>query len=893
MKNLNGLRICIAMLTAILFFAGCPMDSGDDAKSGAALVTGITVAGEPVTGIPEPVPQDLWTSVDFNLTNLESGQVGDVIVRSSLTDARIDVTASAGAKVKYAAVDTDTPQAFQDANTITLISNGYLCIQVTSENGKVINYYVVQTRPATSITSLTSITVGGIAAAELGTPNADWQQAAAGSVGLSNATKNDAEVEVTKTVANQTVKYAKVSGDGAPSFGTDTSFSFEDGDFLYIEVTAENGTTKTVYKLEILIGRDTTLSAISIGGVSVTNLGTPAATLAGATAGTVLFNTPQPSDGYAVVVTPTDEDADVKWAAVTTDTNTATFGETTPIVFTDGGYLYVEVTAANGTNKAYYKIRVNLLMTATIKYGTPTIAANTIDAIWNSVTETYSIAKVFPTDSTPDYIANPTTTGVAKALFDEEGLYVYVEVTDPSVDSSGGGNHEKDSVELFINEGVDVDGKPLKTPISYNNTGGQYRVGANGAISGDPAAAGNAIDPSKVSAWTTEDGYIVIFQAPWRFLNLYPLEDGKKIGFELQINACSDGGREGVMVWNNIAHGNYQDVTDYGEATLDAGDHVFVIHAKEPIISAHPAGKGYIGSSTTAVPLTVTAASPDGGNLTYQWYSNTTNSYEGGAVISGESGTSYTPNIAADGTKYYWVEITNTITDNGDGGTKTATARSGIAGIVVSSVPLVEKIEAAASSVPAYRFSPPQGSTWSDYKKMTFTIMVTDEASYNQVSARAHIVGNYSASNFGTSGIYSNGNWGGERILNIEGGTGTSTIKTILGDPGLNVWKVLEYDTSTFSGSTVPAANATGPFYFGLGLTLNPNNLDADNKGDTVAYYIKDIALVKENNDKLYADDLFVSFGSTSLGQIWCKFDVNNGLVVRTLEPEPSAPSED
>jgi hypothetical protein len=153
---------------------------------------------------------------------------------------------------------------------------------------------------------------------------------------------------------------------------------------------------------------------------------------------------------------------------------------------------------------------------------------------------------------------------------------------------------------------------------------------------------------------------------------------------------------------------------------------------------------------------------------------------------------------------------------------------------------------------------------------MTFTVMVADEASYTHAHTRAHIVGNYPAVNFQNNGIYTNTSWGNERILTIENGSGTTTIKTIIGDPGLNVWKVLEYNISGFSNiSLSPNGGDTGPFYFGLGFTLNPNNLGSNQKGDTVEYYIKDVALVKTDGTKLPADDpAAILSGSITLGQM-------------------------
>jgi hypothetical protein len=521
---------------------------------------------------------------------------------------------------------------------------------------------------------------------------------------------------------------------------------------------------------------------------------------------------------------------------------------------------------------------------AVIKYGTPDISKKGSDPNWKK-SATYGVNKVFEGDSADYFIATPDTSGVARVLFDENGLWVYVEVTDPIVHTTEAVSnwHLYDSVELFINENVNV-----KT-AGYANQGGQYRLGALDEASGDPAAAADSFSElNKHTAWTTSKGYAVIFQAPWRFKDQYPIDNGKKIGFDIQINACDgEGTRDGVVVVYNIAHGNYQNANDYGEVELDGGGHVFTINAQTPSITAQPASVTYDGSQEAPV-LSITAAVTDGGTLTYQWYSNTANSAANGTAISGATSAAYTPPVDTEGSTFYYAVITNT--NNSVNGEKVRTITSSIAKVevVASGVELVEKIAAAASSVPVYRFTPAGNEVWSDYKKITFTILVADEGSYNHLSARAHIAGNYAADAFDAAGVHSAGDWGSERILNIANGNADQTINNILEDPGLNKWIVLEYETSTFSGSTAPVATTTGPFYFGLGFTLNPNNLGDDNKGDAVEYYIKDVALVKEDGTKLLADDLATTFGSTTLGQLWCKFNVDFGAVTRSMEPAPT-----
>ena len=107
------------------------------------------------------------------------------------------------------------------------------------------------------------------------------------------------------------------------------------------------------------------------------------------------------------------------------------------------------------------------------------------------------------------------------------------------------------------------------------------------------------------------------------------------------------------------------------------------VNAEEPLIATHPLSATLIlGTSHT---LNVTATAPDGGTLSYQWYSNTTAVNSGGMPISGATGSSYAPSTGTAGAYYYYVAVANTIPDNGDGGTKTAVTVSNVATLTVSS----------------------------------------------------------------------------------------------------------------------------------------------------------------------------------------------------------------
>ena len=146
------------------------------------------------------------------------------------------------------------------------------------------------------------------------------------------------------------------------------------------------------------------------------------------------------------------------------------------------------------------------------------------------------------------------------------------------------------------------------------------------------------------------------------------------------------------------------------------------VNAEAPSISGittDPAGGEWDVSENDEFTLTVTASVTDGGTLSYQWYENTTNSTTGGTAIGGDDDT-LTLNkedYDAGDTLYFFVRVTNTIANNGDGGTKTATATSTVATVTITSVLVNAKHPSITDQ--------PQGGTWNVNEDDVFTLTVT------------------------------------------------------------------------------------------------------------------------------------------------------------------------
>jgi hypothetical protein len=144
------------------------------------------------------------------------------------------------------------------------------------------------------------------------------------------------------------------------------------------------------------------------------------------------------------------------------------------------------------------------------------------------------------------------------------------------------------------------------------------------------------------------------------------------------IHDNGDGGAKTATVMSDVA-------------TLTVNEQV---NAQTPVITKQPAGAAV--TVNTPHELSVTARVSDGGTLSYQWYSNSSASTNGGTLVSGAASASYSPPTDRAGTFHYFTEITNTIPNNGDGGVKTMAIKSNAATLTVNeevSNELVTKVQ--------------------------------------------------------------------------------------------------------------------------------------------------------------------------------------------------------
>ena len=223
---------------------------------------------------------------------------------------------------------------------------------------------------------------------------------------------------------------------------------------------------------------------------------------------------------------------------------------------------------------------------STALYGTPTIDGQ-VDDIWNEAVE-------LTIDQAQQ--AWQVATGKAKVLWDENNLYVLVQVNDSALDKSNAdpnSKHEQDSVEVFLDQ---KNGKAT----FYQDGDGQYRINFDNEASFNVKGSTDGFE-SKTKVEGTS--YTVELKIP--FTEIEP-KDKTKIGFDVQINDAKDGKRDGVTSWNDQTGRGYADPSVFGILTLVTDD-----STPEPSPSPSTSPEPSPSPSTSPEPSPSPSTSPE------------------------------------------------------------------------------------------------------------------------------------------------------------------------------------------------------------------------------------------------------------------------------------------
>jgi GH35 family endo-1,4-beta-xylanase len=178
-------------------------------------------------------------------------------------------------------------------------------------------------------------------------------------------------------------------------------------------------------------------------------------------------------------------------------------------------------------------------------YGTPVIDGEE-DDVWSKAEE-LPIARY--------QTAHNGAKGTARVLWDEDNLYVLIQVEDTELDRSSTVAHEQDSIEVFVDE-------TNSKAASYGPGVGQYRVNYENEPSFNP---GNISEGFESAVAVNGTNYTVEVKIP--FKTIEPSEH-HKIGFDVQINDAQGGSRRSVANWNDLSGQGWQDPSVFGVLTL-------------------------------------------------------------------------------------------------------------------------------------------------------------------------------------------------------------------------------------------------------------------------------------------------------------------------------------
>ena len=185
---------------------------------------------------------------------------------------------------------------------------------------------------------------------------------------------------------------------------------------------------------------------------------------------------------------------------------------------------------------------------STINNGTIT----TLDPVWDN-------AQALPINR---FVMGPTdsnvVTGRGKALWDNDALYILVEVTDSTLSAAPSSLHNQDSVEIFFEE-ADARG-PLQAATSWHT-----RVNFQNTRSHGGAAANSNFTSATMR---TPTGYTVEMRMPFRHLTGTNRPTvGTVTGLEMQINnaAATGDARASVTKWNDETDNSWLDTTGWGQ----------------------------------------------------------------------------------------------------------------------------------------------------------------------------------------------------------------------------------------------------------------------------------------------------------------------------------------
>jgi glycosidase len=185
------------------------------------------------------------------------------------------------------------------------------------------------------------------------------------------------------------------------------------------------------------------------------------------------------------------------------------------------------------------------------------------DEMWKSVTPS-AIDQWGASDSSGEQSAAASAN--FRALWDEQTLYLWIEVVDKNICNQNPAPWEQDSIEIFVDLGI-------QRNRSFDEDDAQYRISAAGMISYGETTR-NQI---RAEVKRTDEGYLVEAAIPWSKSIAEKLAkadngDAVQIGFEAQVNDDQGGGRRSAInKWNEASNESWRNTSGFGTMALIRG----------------------------------------------------------------------------------------------------------------------------------------------------------------------------------------------------------------------------------------------------------------------------------------------------------------------------------
>ena len=179
-----------------------------------------------------------------------------------------------------------------------------------------------------------------------------------------------------------------------------------------------------------------------------------------------------------------------------------------------------------------------------------------VDDCWNAA-RSYDLANIayVPPSSDGDFSAS------FRALWDQDNLYVLVEVTDDDLSNDSEEFWQDDAVEIFIDAGN-------AKAESYGDNDYQYHFGWDRSVPTMGEAHHGNVTGVEYAFATTGAGYRAEIKLPWNTLGTEP-KAGTQIGLDVHANDDDAGGdRDSKLMWMGQQDDAWQRPASFGTAEL-------------------------------------------------------------------------------------------------------------------------------------------------------------------------------------------------------------------------------------------------------------------------------------------------------------------------------------